>query len=445
MPTDAPVSAEPSTDSVSPSSAFLMLLPYVSALLFGFAGIYIWKRKAREAAQAEAQKRQLVRIKQLDEELRNAQIHAEEAQHELTKTISRLRAEAEEQKKKYATLEIHAKEANAETEHLKAKVGNITEEIQNKVLEIEYKSRNIKLLRDRIDKLEHGVEALEGEKQRLNSQVVLLIDENKRQQQQVESLHSSNKTRQNIVESLESDINNIVQAHEDANRDLLCQHEAQLAMERKKWQQATVHIYARHVLTKMCNGLKYKAFYHLKNNMSHAHQLQEKAEHIRKHQILMEKQAKRLEKDKHEMEARVCEMEKQLSEHRQASKTDQQHCAKLLVKGALLRSAKNTVGGFFNRWKLAAYKLTLSLELSELKTQHMDAMEMQTKLKEEMTQKMEARVCEMEKQLSEHRQASKTDQQHCAKLLVKGALLRSAKNTVGGFFNRWKLAAYKLT
>ena len=58
------------------SSAFLMLLPYVSALLFGFAGIYIWKQKAREAAQAEAQKRQLVRIKQLDEELRNAQIHA---------------------------------------------------------------------------------------------------------------------------------------------------------------------------------------------------------------------------------------------------------------------------------------------------------------------------------------------------------------------------------
>ena len=95
------------------------------------------------------------------------------------------------------------------------------------------------------------------------------------------------------------------------------------------------------------------------------------------------------------MEARVCEMEKQLSEHRQASKTDQQLCAKLLVKGALLRSAKNTVGGFFNRWKLAAYKLTLeseavaqSLELSELKTQHMHAMEMQTKLKEEMNQKI---------------------------------------------------------
>ena len=59
------------------------------------------------------------------------------------------------------------------------------------------------------------------------------------------------------------------------------------------------------------------------------------------------------------------------------------HTATSNFDGVLLRSAKDTVGVFFNRWKLAAYKLTLkceskaqSLELSKLKTKHMHAMEM---------------------------------------------------------------------
>ena len=97
----------------------------------------------------------------------------------------------------------------------------------------------------------------------------------------------------------------------------------------------------------------------------------------------MEAQTKLQEETTRKMEARVCEMEKQLSEHRQSSETNQQHYAKLLFKGVLLRSAKDTVGVFFNRWKLAAYKLTLkceskaqSLELSKLKTKHMHAMKM---------------------------------------------------------------------
>ena len=48
MPTDAPACAETGTGSVSPSLVFLTLLPYVSALLLGFAGIYVWV-KLKEA------------------------------------------------------------------------------------------------------------------------------------------------------------------------------------------------------------------------------------------------------------------------------------------------------------------------------------------------------------------------------------------------------------